>query len=367
MKNRNTLLIFVTTAILTACSQQASIPKAGLVIADSTIKESEPKIDLEKANTVIKKSYFGDQDIIVSSFNRNDLLIDGDEIVSYNNKFIGMIGLAFANHYALEISPDDIWLLILQGFYQHIKANRDSFKNQFYSDPSDSTVEIRDDGLSLKSSRQDWENDILLIEDSLQKKIPKQTFKQFQSGFSTTSRNDSMVFKATFLSVANLYYEITIVTLCGLPRIRILGNQNDWIKLKSQFDDLSISLKAEFWKDQLDPVLDKFIRAFDGNVNHDEWRKFYKDIKPNQSGDVPGINGWIKAFIPYTKDGARINWEGPIYLNSIPSGISICKVKWKVQNEQYNLGLISGFIGVTLTSDGFLSSSRNWMIVKFDK
>ena len=50
---------------------------------------------------------------------------------SQKSAFIDLVALAYARHYAMEISPDDIWLLILDGFRLHVKSNSDSLKDRF--------------------------------------------------------------------------------------------------------------------------------------------------------------------------------------------------------------------------------------------
>ena len=38
---------------------------------------------------------------------------------------------AHCNHYAIRIKPDDIWLLIVQSFSNHVNANAEQLRNHF--------------------------------------------------------------------------------------------------------------------------------------------------------------------------------------------------------------------------------------------
>ena len=38
---------------------------------------------------------------------------------------------AHCNHYPIRIKPDDIWLLIVQSFSNHVNANAEKLRNHF--------------------------------------------------------------------------------------------------------------------------------------------------------------------------------------------------------------------------------------------
>ena len=62
---------------------------------------------------------------------------------SQKSAFIDLVALAYARHYAMEISPDDIWLLILDGFRLHVKSNSDSLKDRFVGPNVDTSIKYQ--------------------------------------------------------------------------------------------------------------------------------------------------------------------------------------------------------------------------------
>ena len=47
------------------------------------------------------------------------------------NPFVLMVHLAFKDHYSLKISPDTIWMVIIQGFSVHINLNAENYRERF--------------------------------------------------------------------------------------------------------------------------------------------------------------------------------------------------------------------------------------------
>ena len=68
------------------------------------------------------------------------------------SSFFDVVELAFANHYSLEINPDDIWLMILDGFRYHVKSNREALKDKFVSPGTDTVVTFEDNSLTTEST-----------------------------------------------------------------------------------------------------------------------------------------------------------------------------------------------------------------------
>merc|ERR1712066_541383 len=57
--------------------------------------------------------------------------------VDYNfnskNMFLESVSLAYEKHYPLKITPDIIWITIMQGFAKHINKNAEKFRKDFVS------------------------------------------------------------------------------------------------------------------------------------------------------------------------------------------------------------------------------------------
>ena len=66
---------------------------------------------------------------------------------------------AFLEHYPAILSPDILWMLILEGFSRHVKLNSEKLKHKFIKSNSDKIVVTQDpkgDKSINKTSSQRW-------------------------------------------------------------------------------------------------------------------------------------------------------------------------------------------------------------------
>ena len=335
--------VALTVVVLLASS--ASF--ADVVVKDEKIKRSVPK---EKEN-VLDKIKENNNGLLLARFTEKISNVGEDEV----HPFIGMVAKAYAEHYPIEIYPDDIWLLLMDGFKIHININREKLKNKFVLTGADSSLVIEDNSLTLSSPPEKWEQDVLVVYDSLFQKIPAKTRASFDVNFSTTTPVSSFTFKAMLLSISSAYYTFGITSLCGIPEIAIKGTMLDWICLKTRFNELANILGMEWWASELNPILDKFIAAFAGKADLEFWRGFYKYIKGDEGcGWGPKINGWITKFFPYRAayddDDRRIyvrknKWNEDEDFEDFPLGVNEVPILWNNRGEKVKLKLVVGFWG----------------------
>lgn len=284
--------------------------------------------------------------------------------------FFRTVGLAYAKHYSLEINPDDIWLLLLDGIRIHVKVNRETLKNRFVGKETDTNIVVDDNSLSFESTESQWNNVIVNLFDELQERIPKETGTLLDTRFSTTSSTDYNVSRTMVLSIASEYYSYEVYTLCGIPSIKINGTKADWNLLKERFNMLAQKLEMTWWSNNVNPVLDEFIRAFENNTNIDFWKGIYKYTKAKGCGEVSTFNGWVSKFIPYTekhnKYTQRTIWDEGIPIDAIPKGISSFDIKWNYLGDNIPLKLFTGFVGTQVdVKHSRLKVSRGYALMMF--
>ena len=294
------------------------------------------------------------------------------------SSFFDVVELAFANHYSLEINPDDIWLMILDGFRYHVKSNREALKDKFVSPGTDTVVTFEDNSLTTESTHYEWFWTLANLFEALQSKLPEETGLPLKTKFSTTSPVDYNISSAMVMAVAAEYYEYVVSTLCGIPKIKINGKKEDWVLLKDAFNRLASRLDMDWWAVGLNPVLDEFINVFDGKINMEHWRGIYKRYIPEFCGNVT-FNGWISRFFPYT--GLDINesnylnetigaykrhspdWNEQLDVNNVPRGVTSIRIEWKYLGEMIPLRLYTGFIGVQVdTTTNMLKAARGYAL-----
>ena len=355
-----------------------STAAADAIVKDKDVKEKTPKYAMTKTMD------FGGGQVLLDErtekLHIRDLI--SNEMSSFPHLFVAMVGMDFANHHSIEIYPDDIWLMIMDGIRLHIKNNRDALKEKFVQDGSDTNIVIIDNSLNPQSPPDAWKKDIAGIYDTLYQKLPEATRSAFDIDFSTSTAIDKFVTKTMVMSISSEYYTYTVTTMCGIPQIYIKGKKQDWQKLKDTFDKLASILDMSWWAEQIDPILNEFVNAFDKKYNMEFWRSIYKDVpRGNGSGTQPKINGWITKFFPYIDkmgeykahkdliEGViksnkrfkarmeadsiasrqhRTDWSTPLEYKDFTIGKSDVSIKWKYLGREIPLKLSTGFWGVTI-------------------
>jgi hypothetical protein len=292
---------------------------------------------------------------------------------SDKSSFFDVVTLAFANHYSLEINPDDIWLMILDGFRLHVKSNRDALKDRFVAPGTDTVVSVMDNSLTLESTHKEWFYTLSELFDSLQAKLPLETGAPLRTKFSTTSPVDANISRTMTMAVASEYYSYRVTTLCGIPKIKVNGTKEDWTLLKDSFNRLASQLDMKWWADGLNPILDEFINIYDGKINLKHWKNIYKYYEPEGCG-APDFSGWISRFFPYAKDLSsdkekfikNTNWNKKFDFKQVPRGITFIDIRWEYFQEIIPLKLYTGFIGMQVdTTNNMLKASRGYALVSY--
>ena len=317
---------------------------AGVVVKDNEIKRSIPK----GKEIVLDKIKEQNPAVLLGRFTEKTVNADGEDV----HPFIGMVAKAYAEHYPIEIYPDDIWLLLLDGIKIHVNNNREKFRDEFVVSGADSALAIEDNSLTLSSPPEKWEQDVLEVYDSLFQKIPEKTRASFDVNFSTTTPVSAFTFKAMLMSIASNYFTFGIMTACGIPEFAVKGTMRDWILLKARFNELANILEMDWWAGELNPILDKIIEAFGDKKDLTFWRGFYKYIEGEGCGWGPKINGWITKFFPYRaiEDDKRVyvrktDWNAEQEFEDFPTGRDKVPILWNNLGKKVELELVVGFWG----------------------
>ena len=317
--------------------------------------------ELAQRGSIGKKMFYAYSDSVTS-------FVKGSS--STEMSFINVVAHAYANHYSLEISPDDIWLLILDGIRLHVKYNRDALKDRFVAPGVDTAIVIQNDSLSWDTTYAKWHGVIADLFDSLQQKLPAETGEPLNVKFSTTSPIDYNISRSMVMAIASEYYTYSLVESCGIPKIKVNGTKLDWNLLKDSFNKLASRLDLEWWSKELNPILDEFINIFDGKINLNHWRKIYKYPETDEydcGSDM--IKGWITKFYPYMGRNSlerRINWDEPIDFYDIPMGLTDVDVTWLHYGKKIPLKIYTGFVGIQVdTTKSMLKASRGYALMSY--
>ncbi|KAJ9059119.1 hypothetical protein DSO57_1005918 [Entomophthora muscae] len=271
------------------------------------------------------------------------------------NGLLEAVHLAYSQHHGLTLSPEKMFITILQGVAIHINQNPEKHRAAL-GIKHDGKVQlgIRYDNMTLGSTENNWPLVFNTFKRMLGGFLPEDIFSQLEKPFTTSTDLSVVVTSITIMDSFKAYFEYILSTLCGIPEVTLQGTPEDWIDLKNRAQNLLQRLEGlDKWEATLVPVLDQFISASQGKPDVEFWKSIYK--LRGISG-FPDVSGWINAFFPYLQfpNKFHINTcahgslvDCPKYsLSFYPVGFTRTPFKWNYYNSTFDMEILAGLVGV---------------------
>lgn len=357
---------------------RATDPPIGISIHSSNVIPSKSAIPMLSANRAIEFK-IGRKPTWYSSEETDSL------ILSPGNGLIDAIHLAYEKHHSLVLSPDAIWLAISQAISIHVNQNFDQLHSVLLKNKEKQTLSVRND--SLDKYPQQWGSVAEKLALETKKWTKKQYYDLLVPHFTTTTQEKTIAFQINLLEIFNQGFEYVAETGCGIPTLIITGTKQDWQWISNQISILD-QLGLSDWKNELAPILNNFIQAFDGKTDPLFWSSIYKT---SYEYAATYISGWIIKFFPYLKtiEGKSIhidkNKEVEVYhrgyrknpflkgseyrlsdlqTKDFPTGIASADIKWEnhLSKKVTDMEFTAGFMGIKQYNDFTLEPSITWAI-----
>jgi hypothetical protein len=280
---------------------------------------------------------------------------------------LAAVHLAFCDHRPLVLSPDIVWMLIAQGFAQHVLANAEGLRSRFVRHPGQLEIEIRRDDLVKGAANNDWPGVVDELTAGVREHIGSAAYDLLVPAFTTTGASERTAAQVVLLDAMQSYFTYRVVTMCGIPQVVLEGTAADWLSLAQRADALG-EFELRWWTDPLRPILAELVASARGAARAEFWQSIYKHL--SGSGG-PFVTGWISAFFPYLRGARteRATRKNPIFeqggaalaqmlepsddrsasritTEAFPSGLARAPFRWKYLNETYDMELLAGFVGV---------------------
>lgn len=217
--------------------------------------------------------------------------------------------LAYAQHRPVSLSPDIIWLLICQVVAKHINANAESLRHLFVSHPGKVTLAVvrgPRDHFVKGSADNDWPG---VVED-FSKEICARVgplARNFRADFTTSGPVEQTACNVTLMNSMQQYFKYEFVKIiCGIPWIEIEGSASDWQSIQERVEVFR-PLQLDSWLNELRPILQQFLAASKGQVDHTFWRSIYSRQSKGDGVCVPDIfDGWYSVFLGSNTSGQTL-------------------------------------------------------------
>lgn len=277
------------------------------IVIDIPIKSiADPQVEtisnLEGTHTWLKTIYVAknphsfDKEI-ESSIDESSVKIYPDSIIpkKINITHEGLIHYVFAawrEEYGVVLSPDMLYFTIISEIKNHIIENPSKFRDIFT--PSNDKQDLVIVGLTIDK----------LVE-KIGEVVPCKEFFQLvtDTTFNTAPEHFKQVMGITFADAGTPYYNYG-TTKCGIPKICILGNEQEWKKLLQSVNKIknltaSICPIMASYLSIVNSTIQQIIEASIDTINVDFFRKMFIYGKNHQCGSGHAkvkLDGWIRNF-----------------------------------------------------------------------
>lgn len=271
--------------------------------------------------------------------------------------FVNTLHLAYAHHYPMTISPDMIWLLIAQGFANHVNQNGEELRDYFVDFQGKKLININAPTFSKGNENNDWPGIFYRFSEKIEENTGAELLDLITGDFSTTGPIEKAAFQITLMDAMKSYFLYSVTTMCGIPEITLEGTVEDWKLIEEKTKELA-QYDLEWWTDELLPVLQKMTDTAAGNPDFDFWNSIYKWNSVGSGS--PYITGWILKFFPYTEtkgvlsqfvglnkkdEKSGISYSLTARTDNFTSGISEVDFIWNYYSTFFQMELLAGFVG----------------------
>ena len=222
---------------------------------------------------------------------------------------------AYENHLPIRLTPDIIWLLIVQGFAQHVNFNAEKLRDKFVNFENKKTLEVIISKYhSYKQMKsEDYENLFEKLTEQVKSYVGEELINTLDFNFSTSNKITKIVGYTSIMSAMKKYFHFTgFCHMCNFPYIILEGSLEDWENILKKVKELE-KYDLKEWTEILETILKEIIETKKGKINKQFWKNILYPDKIDEKieiGDykyktiqVDGINGWLLTFFPYYKDG----------------------------------------------------------------
>lgn len=353
--------------------KSSNIDENKIVIPVSDVKIAKRRLPEIEFNRIACLLYDGKIEAIPSGYDKESF------VYTRIHPVIGAMHYGFAHHRPVCISPDMMWMMILQGFAKHISYNSDSLSPLLFADTSKLEIVIRHDEFVRGSIQNNWAAVFPEFSQQISKHTLQNTHLFFTQKFSTTTENISAAYTITMMDAFGDKFSFDVLSACGIPYVILEGSPEDWKWILENLPKLK-RYGCESWIKNLEPIIEEIYNSSKGKINSDFWKSMYK-WQSGSGGNT--VTGWIIKFFPYLENtsGEKIinpnldidfskSDESEEYMfvglhgNDFSPGLSACDFTWTYYGEVIPMKFFGGFTGISQDKNLVLKPEISWFIAE---
>jgi hypothetical protein len=278
--------------------------------------------------------------------------------------------LAYNNHLPLRLSPDVLWITILQSVSEWV--NKTPERTEKYR-----TVFVKHEGKMVLEVGVPpaWEADRSLVQwDTVLQQIRDMAAGHVNNGiveattptFSTTNAASVVACTIATLDIVKAYFLYGMMTYCGIGEVVLEGTPEDWTALRARATAFQTALGEVGtvlapWFAQLDGTLAELAATAAGRAPDAAFwaHAFSKEIK-HGSGGGTYLSGWFLHFF----FASEKLWAESVHLDDLPCGYVSVPFHWaKLDGSLEMFSLCSGVWNAYVDADGAVFCEPQWVVL----
>ncbi|EFC36665.1 predicted protein [Naegleria gruberi] len=271
-----------------------------------------------------------------------------------SNSFVMSGVQAYSKHHHWVIKPDDVWIAICSQFSNYVNERSEKLRSKFVDFDGKKELVVKGIGTLYTANYEDLS---IRMTSEIAKNIKDPSVREWvMPDFTTTTQSDRMVGAVVLMAAMKKYFDYKFELECNLPSVTLLGQVEDWIKIREranrllEFDTEEECMKK--WSQYLFPVLDKFVESIKGNPDKEWWNRVANFLG---GGSGPSfISGWITTFCVFSETGKWLGdqkTEGEVWYEDEDDNEPKEKVRereWPVIDDEE---IPRGYVSVPITVD----------------
>ena len=290
--------------------------------------------------------------------------------------------IAHSNHYPIRIKPDDIWLLILQSFSNHVNINSEELRSLFVDFEGKKTLTVQYPFSDISEvNRKVIEDFSVQINKQMESFLGEKLLDILTANFSTSNFDSILISKISIMGAFKKFFDYRMELCgCGIPYIILEGTAEDYKKILEKTKYLS-KYNFSWYTDRIIPHIQKMIDAKENKIDIDYFKDFIQkkketEIKYGPSGmskyevQVDYICGWILDFFAYVKysvDYERFNSKEKLKVENFQNLLNQMlivpfTIVDLVHNKTYLMKYKVGFVGCDKNDKNEVFPVQGWFV-----
>jgi len=147
---------------------------------------------------------------------------------------------AYVNHIPICVTPDILWMLIVQGFSRHIDLNAEKLRAKFVEFQGQKEIVVSGDEYAIEDiTKEGWERTFNEFVEQIREKMGNHMIDLLTPNFTTTTPTIQVSSQIAIMSAFKSYFKfLRLYGGCGFPFIKLEGTLSDYMQLKNKIQGL---------------------------------------------------------------------------------------------------------------------------------